>query len=452
MDLKVTIEGLGKISKAEVNLKRLTLFAGRNSAGKTFLSKAIYSALKGASSNHAWNLIGEETQELYKLLAPLHWNNKTPPPVLEELDRIATTPVQFHRFFAEDESAYAERVRDIAEGIDACYKAQDREKAIKELGSAGRISPETDVQKIEHAIGKIKDFAKLSGEEIIKRSVDEKMPQFFIENFRTGKPASLATESGKGFKLTINDCLEVQGKQSQFSTRWTSYSEISDIPWLFYIDALGLKFSSRLIREFSSLRTKHNMVPEIPKYHTDLLDIVEAINLVPDEFLSRILTKVTEIIGGKLEYENGSLVFIEDGVGVHDASVTSSGILQLGLLGLLAEKGLLREGTFLFIDEPEANLHPTWQASITGLLAELALKGNVNIVLATHSPYILQYLKYGAKHDDKFDSILSVNHFADKGINVGIDQKMGNHERLERIEEDLNETYIDISLKSMINA
>lgn len=452
MDLKVRVKGLGKISEGEVNLKGFTLFAGRNNTGKTYLSKAIYSSLKGISSNHAWNLIGEEVRQLHSLLALLHQHNKTPPTVLDELRNLAGTPSQFLNFLDMDGSDYAKRVRNIASGIDVVYKKKDREKMIKKLGSAGSMHPEAEVLMIEDAMDKIKDFATYSGEDIVKKSVSTKMGQFFIENFRIGKISNLAAVSSEGFTLNINGCLEIESKGDQFSGSWAVSSEIVNIPSLFFMDSVGFKVNSRLIREVSSLRSNRLMVPEIAGYHTDLLNTIEAVTLIPEESLKEVISNIAKSIGGKLEYDNGSLHFHEDGVGIHDASITSSGILQLGLLGLMVEKGLLREGSFLFIDEPEANLHPAWQTLISGLLAELALKGKVKIVMATHSPYIVQYLRYGAKHDDEFNSILSVNHFADKGINKGLKEEMSNYDRLDQIEDDLDARYMDIFLRGEVSA
>lgn len=446
MDLKVTIEGLGKISEGRVDLKGFTVFAGRNNTGKTFVSKAIYSALKGASSNHAWNLIGGEVQNLSILAATLHSNSQTRPAVLEELGKLASTPSHFLGFLDRHGDDYAKRVRDIAAGIDAIYKKQDRQKAIKELEVAGSMAPETDVEMIEKAMDEIKKFAKFSGEQIVRGSIGAKMPKFLMENFRSRGLDPLARETSKGFKITIDNCLEIESKQGNFSGQWASPSAIVNIPSLFYIDAVGLKVNSQLIRDYSSLKSRFDMIPEIPRYHTDLIDTIEAITLVPNDSLASISTEIAEKIGGKLKYDNGLLNFHEEGGSVHDASLTSSGILQLGLLGLIAEKGLLREESFLFIDEPETNLHPAWQVLMTGMLCRLAVESKVNIGIATHSPYILQYLRYGAEHDDQFKPILSVSHFTDKGINKNI-EKMENHDKLEHIEADLNEIYMDIFLK-----
>ena len=418
------------------------------------MSKVLYSVLKGASSNHAWNLVGDAVDTLYSFLVRLHRRSKTPPPVLEELRNLAETPAQFLSFLDKDGSKYAQQVRDIAADIDATYNREGLEKMIKDFAPKARLfNPEREVNEVKSAIDEIKQFAALSAEDIVKKSVSEKMASFFMNNFRIGQLSDLVAEGSKGFILNINGCIKMESKQEQLSlSKWVSSSDIVDIPSVFFIDSVGFKINSQLIRDFSRLRSRHRMVPDIAAYHTDLLNTIESVNLVPGKLLTSISADIAEKIGGRLEYDSGSLSFQEEGGGAHDASVTSSGILQLGLLGLVAAKGLLREGSFLFIDEPETNLHPDWQVLMTGILCRLAVEGKVNIVLATHSPYILQYLRYGAEHDDEFDPILSVHHFTDKGINRDFNKKMDNHDRIEHIEDDLNEIYMNIFLKGTASA
>lgn len=49
------------------------------------------------------------------------------------------------------------------------------------------------------------------------------------------------------------------------------------------------------------------------------------------------------------------------------------------------------DGGLLLIDEPEAHLHPTWQRLLPDALQRLIPNGQ--ILVATHSPYIIHGLK-----------------------------------------------------------
>jgi energy-coupling factor transporter ATP-binding protein EcfA2 len=54
----------------------------------------------------------------------------------------------------------------------------------------------------------------------------------------------------------------------------------------------------------------------------------------------------------------------------------------------------VKEGTLVLIDEPELSLHPEWQTQFVDDLMSIAQNGKFDVVLATHSPYIV-----GARND-----------------------------------------------------
>ena len=68
----------------------------------------------------------------------------------------------------------------------------------------------------------------------------------------------------------------------------------------------------------------------------------------------------------------------------------------MGMLALLIERGALEQDSFLFVDEPESNLHPAWQVEMAKFLFELAHQG-VNVVVSTHSMTILKWLEVHVK-------------------------------------------------------
>jgi predicted ATPase len=54
------------------------------------------------------------------------------------------------------------------------------------------------------------------------------------------------------------------------------------------------------------------------------------------------------------------------------------------MIQALLKNNVINEGSFVFFDEPETNLHPAWQVVLTKVLIKLAESG-VNVVMATHS-------------------------------------------------------------------
>ena len=52
MKLQYNLENIGNIDKASITIKPLTIIAGKNSTGKTFVTKSLYSILNSVYQNH----------------------------------------------------------------------------------------------------------------------------------------------------------------------------------------------------------------------------------------------------------------------------------------------------------------------------------------------------------------------------------------------------------------
>ena len=94
--------------------------------------------------------------------------------------------------------------------------------------------------------------------------------------------------------------------------------------------------------------------------------------------------------------------------------LAATGIFQLGIIGLLIKDGHVSRGTVLFIDEPEAHLHTAWQEKFMEVLFSL-VKYGVNIVMATHSPVMMQKLGILYKDTDQPKPRASLNLFSFNG-------------------------------------
>ena len=70
--------------------------------------------------------------------------------------------------------------------------------------------------------------------------------------------------------------------------------------------------------------------------------------------------------------------------------MTSSTVKSLASLSIYL-KHLAKEGDFIIIDEPEANLHPNNQIKIARFLARLVNEG-FKVMVSTHSDYIMREL------------------------------------------------------------
>ncbi len=104
---------------------------------------------------------------------------------------------------------------------------------------------------------------------------------------------------------------------------------------------------------------------------------------------------------------------------------------NLGMIQALLKHNVITKGSFVFIDEPETNLHTDWQVILMQVLLILAQAG-VNIVITTHSTDLLKALEVNLKKQEiDTEDFLSV-HFVDSdGSLFEFDSKDSNQQLIE---------------------
>ena len=150
-----------------------------------------------------------------------------------------------------------------------------------------------------------------------------------------------------------------------------------------------------------------------------------------------------DAIDGKISLsEEGDLEFQQKGKSI-PLSLTSAGVANMGMLALLIERGALELGSFLFIDEPESNLHPAWQVEMAEFLFELARQG-VNVVISTHSMTILKWLEVHEKEKPEDRELIRLNKFPpDAEWNDDMDAVMA------EVKQSLTKPFSDLYIKGL---
>ena len=141
--------------------------------------------------------------------------------------------------------------------------------------------------------------------------------------------------------------------------------------------------------------------------------------------------------------QNGELTFIEENRQT-PLSATASGIVNFGILALLLERNVLSKGFVLFVDEPEAHLHPAWQVIMAETLFELSRQG-VNVVIATHSADILKWLEVHVKKNPDNEQLVALNQFPANGREVEDDFET----RIAKIKQELTKPFSDLYLQGL---
>lgn len=118
-------------------------------------------------------------------------------------------------------------------------------------------------------------------------------------------------------------------------------------------------------------------------------------------------------LGGEFVFKGDNLSFKDNAGREISKNLVSFGMTNLGVIQALLKHNLITQGSFVFIDEPETNLHPDWQVKLVEVLLELA-KGDVNVVITTHSSDLVKALEVKIKKQqiELMEDFLSV-HYVD---------------------------------------
>ena len=87
-------------------------------------------------------------------------------------------------------------------------------------------------------------------------------------------------------------------------------------------------------------------------------------------------------------------------------TITSEGIKKLAIFNRLLANRYLRNSSIIFIDEPEASLHPKAISQFMEILYKLA-QGGMQIFMATHSYFVIKKIYLLAKREGGSVPVLS---------------------------------------------
>lgn len=120
-----------------------------------------------------------------------------------------------------------------------------------------------------------------------------------------------------------------------------------------------------------------------------LADAADALRTLPSPRDSSVRSALLRILGVRPRQDDSLEVELPDGSTLPFGATSSLVRSLMGLDRFVAAFG--RAGNALVIDEPEMNAHPRAQLAIAELLAMLARSG-VQVLVTTHSPYLVDHL------------------------------------------------------------
>jgi len=406
--MKLEIRNLGVVEKAEIDLKPLTVFIGRNGEGKTWAAYTL-SAILGqqGSENYLKAYLDGKTQQTYLIIDSalqqlldegnaqidmIQFANDCAETYINDVARLAPN---WMRYFMATERADFENLQVDFKLEETKLEFLERIKSVSvqreiSLGLLNSVK-ESGETILYFYSGGGKDLNKLPIK-AIKQFISQEIFQMlhgsiydYIYTFPTERTTFIT------FPFSSFRVREIRGEEplkerekSELGRRGTPLLE-------------PVKRFLEMILTIYQKKDREEEIKENPR-------LQEYINLA--DFLEK------EILQGKVGFETSELrkelLFQPKESTKLEMPIVSSMVKELAPL-VLCLRYLVEPNELLIIDEPEMNLHPAAQVEIAEFLAMLVNAG-LHVLITTHSPYIVDHLAnlmQAAKHEDP-DSIKEI--------------------------------------------
>ena len=450
MDLELKIKNFGPIDEANIQVGQFTVFAGPNNTGKTFVAKMLYSILSARDANYAhvfFSGMARSIESGLQLLSGRAGEERLVSAIRKGFRKIdSILQEEFPNHPIQDELNWLKAVQSelIAEieGIKVHSQALTSNVKTKEKGVPALLSEAYD--RIERSIGILeKSFGDVELAIMLGRRLE--FGQKLHGNFQSSDLSNLKGKGDSPLYFSIQGVGELRETEEFFE--FTPYPQIvqnvQSFPEAFYLESpLYWKLKSAL--ESIKLDSHYPFgasLNGVPEYFYDMAVALRRRRI--EHPFAGIHESLHDAIGGQiLLSEAGDLEFQQKGKSI-PLSLTSAGITNMGMLALLIERGALDRGSFLFIDEPESNLHPAWQVEMAAFLFELARRG-VNVVISTHSMTILKWLEVHVKEKPEDRELVRLNKFLpDAEWNDDMEEVMA------EVKQSLTKPFSDLYIKGL---
>lgn len=438
--LQVNIKNLGKLGDAEIRVGGLTVLAGKNGTGKSFVSKTLYSVLSAAAVNPLETALRPYLKNLHDALrhASMSGGENLRSGAEESVKhlshRIRSISAKDHMSGSIAIEDALHLIRESLREIEGAFT-----KLLEESPSLGPAIKE----KITDNLQSLRSLAGKSPEAIAEDGIAIQIGDNLRGNFQTNRLSKLCSDGADAADFEIAKVVrfKIDSDEKFHVPIKNGLQTLNAFSRVVYLDSPALWKLDHAIRDYRvSVRGSGN----VPKYFYDLSAMLERV-LSGDQICPDVFERLTSdmVIGGRLVKSSTGLVFQENSGGVRELPMTGTGVANLGIIALLIERRILDEDAFILIDGPEAYLHPDWQVEMAKSLVSLAQAG-VNVVLATHSPDIVKYLELHVKKYPESERLISINHFLDGGVkHYESNAKVGITDVLEDLGNSYYEMYIE---------
>ena len=422
MAFDLHIKNIGKLADAKLRIERFTVLAGPNNTGKSFVSKILYSFFNSMNANHLAVHLRSLTKPVWGNLRRLHVDSKARADTsIEAMPSIEAMVVRIRQMkdlvehYRSDDFVEFDRTIEKLNYITAelleLYGTAEESLAL--------FTGTPAFAELGESLGALqKGLAGMTALQLIVDGLEHMVRKNLLGNFQASNFAELRGNEKHESKLVIDDlcALKVLSEDFEFDISYDWLLIFQQYSKVIFLDSPMLwKLKSTLedlrLSDWHRPHAGRERITGIPEYFYDLGSALRR-KYIDEMDFPELHAKLTgkDVLGGKLVISDTGEILFREKNRSFPLSVTATGVINLGILALLIERKVLDKESFIFIDEPEAHLHPAWQVVMAESLFELA-KGGAHVVIATHSIDILKWLEVHAKKNPQDKELIALNQF-----------------------------------------
>ncbi|MBV8695965.1 MAG: ATP-binding protein [Ktedonobacteraceae bacterium] len=418
--MKVTIQNLGVIQKAEIDLRPLTIFIGPNNAGKTWLAYT----LSGIFGSRGWNEYAQAYAEgkLPRVYPPL--DN-----AIEKVLKQGDATIDLYKFAEEYGEMYFNTVAGFARHWMGEFMStqlalfDNMDVSISLADAKAEFWEHIEKYSLQTSVARgLLSIRKKQGDKILyiytltedEEAITERLPP---EEIRERLVRSVARTLHQSLypQIRVFPTERTALVTFRFSDRTREKESLTfDKKTLEAFEAFGkaLRQLEELSRLSISTMLEQNAraaIGPVGSFSTMMAstfriglkekekrqqDAKNNANIQKYIQLAQVLEK--QILEGDVDFSTPEpdprreILFQPAQEVMLEIPIASSMVKELSPL-VLYLRYLAKPGELLIIDEPEMNLHPEAQVKIIEFLAMLVNAG-LNVLITTHSPYMLDHL------------------------------------------------------------
>lgn len=388
--MKLIMNRVGKISKAEIEFPGLSVIAGINDTGKSTIGKIAFALIKALNFAQR-DVLKEKTGVLIEKIV--------------EINGIIIAKQDSDGFFVKfkEKNFWLDLLSKLLQNLSAGLPIKNilentREKFL-------RIAPtDRDIKRISDILLQLENEMIIPArEELLNSSIERFIKSEFngqINNFITSANSEISFIDSP-FQLDVaitkdNFNISTIHPDSDISL---SLKEATFIESPAFLQVWEVLLNCNV---YGNKRENWFQRP-ITMHLKDLAQKIDSFKL--NNSINKYSEMIKNIIGGEFYYdkEQKDILFkkIRNNQETYPLNIinTAIGVRSFGIIDILLKINVINLDSLLVVDEPETHLHPEWQVKYAKLLIDLVKEGT-KVLVTSHSPYMIQALRHFAQKAD----------------------------------------------------